>query len=175
MLKNKKSIYVVLPLVIAIWSYVGYQIYDMFKGEDFVETGIGSLPPKMTPDTQYEDTFVVFNNYKDPFLGESGKELRAENSFKAENYSGNHSVNAPASKNYKIQNVKAAPVNEWPQISYSGIIKNQTTSKSVAIILINGKTYTLNQGEEREGIKLLSFSSDAIHLLRGKEKRTFTK
>ena len=146
----------------------------MRSGDDIEDIGITSVHP-IKIDKQDQDTFAVFNNYRDPFLGESGKELHVENISFNRNPQVRSNTNSSNNRNIANQNVKVQPNNDWPQISYSGTIKNQTTAKTIAVLIIGGKTFTLKQGEEREGIKVLSFTSDEIQLARGKEKKVITK
>ena len=174
MLKGKNSIYVLLPLTFLVWGYISYQVYKTFNSDDVEDLTVTSVLP-ISKDKPYHDTFTIFNNYRDPFLGESGKELRSDNSAYNRTQQFSKGTSPVNNRNSNNQASKAPVKDEWPQINYSGMIKNQTTSKSVAVIIIGGKTYTLKQGEERDGLKVVTFTSEEIQLSKGKEKRFFTK
>ncbi len=167
MLKNKKALYVLFPLTILIWGLVSYKIYIGLKGDDDMGVEINAVPTLLVPDSGI-DTFSVFNNYRDPFLG-AVKKPRMNNGL-------DKNASKPNVSNNNVIKPPLPPVNgNWPTIQYSGILKNQSNSTSLILLSINGKTYTLKQGDAAEGIKVISFSNAEVILQRGKEKRNFLK
>jgi flagellar basal body-associated protein FliL len=67
-MKNKKSIYILLPIVLFIWGTVMYQFFS-FSGIDH-KTISESNGFKIKPlQLKERDTFSINVNYRDPFLG----------------------------------------------------------------------------------------------------------
>jgi hypothetical protein len=72
MLKNKKAIYLLIPLNVFIWGYFVYRFYAAFTD--------GDLPPATPPVqvarvSELKDSLLykLDLRYKDPFLTERGK------------------------------------------------------------------------------------------------------
>lgn len=168
MLKSKKALYVLLPLTILIWGLVSYKVYIGLKGEEEVMAENVSALPLVLADKGI-DTFSIFNNYRDPFLSTMKRDPGSKN------YTGG-STKSIAPLNNNGPKPPLPPVNnDWPAIQYSGILKNQTNSTSLILLSMNGKMYTLKQGDVAEGMKVVSFSNEEVTLQRGKDKRRFPK
>lgn len=168
MLKSKKALYVLLPLTLVIWGLIAYKIYTGLKGDDEEIAENNVVVPAVLLNKGI-DTFSLFNNYRDPFLSDIKRTVIHVNS-------GNNSkpVN-PVKNTNTAKSGNLAVTNDWPAVQYAGILKNQSNSTALILLSVNGKTYTLKQGDVAEGMKVLSFSNSEVTLQRGKEKKVFSK
>jgi len=173
-LSNKKTLYILLPVNLAIWDYIGYKIYAAMN-DGGPDISISTSVPELSSLSAKRDSFVIFANYRDPFLNNlpgsgSHKSLHSNPSGANQNKIKNN--NAPQN------NTQKPPVNTntWPEIKYIGSVTNtQASNKSVALVSIAGTTYSLKIGEEVNGIKLTGFNNDQADFKRGKEKKSVPK
>jgi hypothetical protein len=164
MLRSKKALYILVPLVTGIWSLVGYKIYTGIKGDNTPEINVIPLPLINSVEPGI-DTFSLFSNYRDPFLVQITAIPHPS--------SANNPVQSR--KNIAVRKNSALPKDEWPTVVYSGIIKNQSNSMALILLSVGGKTYTVKQEEEVEGLKVSSFTNTEVILLKGREKRIIRK
>lgn len=163
MLKNKKAIYILLPLNIFIWGYLAYSIYAGLKGneDELLITKNESIPLAQVTDTV---TYRLKLNYTDPFLRESAKHH--------EQHTNNGNANANATKaTNPVSGVKTptvAVVKPILDVKYLGIVKNNTTGISTALISINGKTYIIKKGDVVEGVVIKDVFNDYVEIKEGK-------
>jgi hypothetical protein len=163
MLKNKKAIYILLPLNIFIWGYLAYSIYAGLKGneEELPNTKNESIPLAQVTDT---NAYRLKLNYTDPFLKENAKyhEPRTNN--------GNATANTTKTNNpvSVIKTPTVAAVKPVLDVKYLGIVKNNTTGISTALISINGKTYIIKKGDVVESLVIKDVFNDYVEIKEGK-------
>jgi hypothetical protein len=165
-------LYLLLPLNLAIWGYVGYRIYDAMH-EESPDLSNQPVTAEIINLQTKKDSFLLFANYRDPFL-----DNLTEAKSHYQNYeTGNKPKQTPSKNNTNAKNPNnLTNQNNWPEIKYLGSVTNtKASNKSVAMVSIAGVTYTLKNGEEVNGIKLLSFSSDQVEFKKGKEKKVIQK
>ncbi|HWY38186.1 MAG TPA: hypothetical protein VNY73_06475 [Bacteroidia bacterium] len=168
MLKNKKAMYILLPLTLIIWGLIGYKIYLGLKDESGPDETVSDFTPAKILN-KASDTFSLFNNYRDPFLTGIHKAVNSSSFSKPAQPTMNTGKNGNTIK-------PALPLNnDWPPVHYSGLLKNQSNSVSLVLLSINGKTYTLKQGDVAEELKVIAFTNEEVTLLRGKEKKNFSR
>ena len=63
---------------------------------------------------------------------------------------------------------------QWPEIVFVGVVKNNTSLKKVALITINQEEMLLGINDEYEGIKLVSIAQDELILTFAGEKKKIT-
>lgn len=162
MKKNKTSMYVLVPIVIGIWGYIGWKIYDGLKGKDAVNIpALGSAAPATKENVP--DTFQLVANYRDPFLG------KAEVPHVAN--TGGTSVK----KQDKTPQKPAAPVAAgWPAVTYGGMIQKKQ-GPPFALVTVAGQSHLVKAGEKAGDVVVLSVSRDSIQVGWGKERRYFRK
>ena len=146
-MKNKKYIYLLIPLTIVIWGLIIYKIVS-YKGDGY-ESFKKEIKNNNTQDIIIsDDTFSLFLNYPDPFLKQ--KELPIKSNTKRQDH-------------LKNKNIKKH-IN-WPKIKYNGVVCNTVTDKKKINIRINGMDYIMSKNEIIENVKLLKSSNDSIILL----------
>lgn len=163
MLKNKKAIYILIPLNLFIWGYLGYSIYNGLSGEEEEE-----IPPVTTvvktllKADKDSVTYQLKLNYPDPFLREGVK-------VREPDYSVTDKV-ATSPKPKVVAVVKTPTLAPKPadDIKYLGLVKNNTTGVSTALISINGRTYIIKKGDAVTTYTIKEVYSDYVELKDGK-------
>jgi hypothetical protein len=172
MLKNKKAIYILIPLNIIIWCYLGYSIYSGLKEDDLPEISKAKSVNKLN-DLKDTVSYKLRLNYNDPFLRESEKNKTYSNLYNVNN--GNNTANVTVPKNTSPKVPKVEEVKPVPEIKYLGIIKNNTTGISTALVSINGKSYLAKKGDVIEGFGITNITNQVIELKEGKSTIAINK
>jgi hypothetical protein len=159
-MKNKKLLYLLIPLTVLIWGNIIYKIVATVNSGN--EAQIQSIHQiENSAIENMNDTFLINPNYRDPFLG---KMIKKETDVTTT------SIATP------LKTVKNTPViSTWPAIVYLGIIKNQKSNKQLTLVQINGQSYSMKIGESVSEIELCKVCKDSIELKFGKEKKFFRK
>ena len=88
-MKNKKYIYLLIPLTIVIWGLIIYKIVS-YKGDGY-ESFKKEIKNNNTQDIIIsDDTFSLFLNYPDPFLKQ--KELPIKSNTKRQDHLKNQNI-----------------------------------------------------------------------------------
>ena len=149
-MKNKKNIYILLPVVLLIWGMVIYRLFSFTNPE--TDTTITNTSVRLKPlNIKERDTFSIDVNYRDPFLG---KMYRPE-----------------SQKTAATHNVKAIkePI-VWPAVIYRGIVSESNGKKKVFMLSINGKTYFMTERTTEEGVTLKKGNRSTIQVTYKGEK-----
>lgn len=171
MLKNKKAIYVLIPLNIIIWVYLGYSIYDGLRGEDIPIVETESTALKLKPENEGE-AYKLSLNYDDPFLKDGPKPKN----------NGNNASSNPNQQSTVVKQMPAvktptvAPVVKPPaDIKYLGLVKNNNTGIATALISLNGKSFVVKKGDVIETLSVKEVASDYVELKEGKNIMKISK
>lgn len=162
MKKNKTSLYVLFPVVIGIWAYIGWKVYDGIHSEEPVP--VLPMAAAVAEDkAAVPDTFAVRMHHRDPFLGKADSRK-------------NENTAAPKIPTPKFQQSKQQALTtekEWPSIVFGGIMKRRQ-GPVLAMLNIDGQDYLLRENEKAGNLLLVSVSGDsAVVLQRGRERRVF--
>ena len=157
-MRNKKTLYILLPAVVLIWGLVFYKI---FSGINKTPENTFKQPIKKNTNAANEknDTIQLIANYRDPFLG------------------------APAMKSKKITDVNQLMKNNpflvgiinWPDIKYGGIINNKNKNKTIVLMSINNRSYLVSKGDTLKEIKVKDIFRDSIQLIYRNMNKTYRK
>ncbi len=145
-MKNKKTIYVLLPIVLFIWGLLIYQFFSYTSPEPTIPDLQPNLINKLEKMGQI-DTFTIDINYRDPFLGKLYKK--------------------PSEKivNTSIQNKNREPEGIlWPVIKYKGIVTDTKEKTKVFLIVISGKNCLMRIGQTQEEITLKGGNKKEVQL-----------
>lgn len=156
-MKNKKSIYILLPIVLLIWGAVMYQFFT------FSNNPVNELEPQteiaLKPLDFKEQDSVPFNvNYRDPFLG------------KTFNKPGTKSTK---SNSNKVQKKIAQPIEAivWPTIIYKGIVSDTKEKNKVFMLIIDGKTFLMRAKNNENGVFLVEGDRESIEIVYKRETK----
>ena len=157
MLKSKKALFILVPLVFAIWGMVIYQVIDGLDtelpiSEDFE---LGSFRES---DIKTEELLELHMPERDPFLGTIAVKKASQNQ-----------------KNSKIgkETIVETP---WHTIEYLGYVKKESRSGLRAVaIRIDGTGYILKTGSIQDSLKLVKATDDYIIMRYKKKDKKFKK
>jgi hypothetical protein len=150
-MKNKRVVFILLPIVLIIWGAVIYRIYFAVKQKQILN--VKTSMPRIKADLNTEE-FVIVANYRDPFLV-------SEKNDKPK-------IVVPKSV------AKSQPLN-WPNIKYNGSIKNKISSKQLILLNINSKDRIMKIHQTTDGVMLNKVYKDSVEVLFEKEKKTIKK
>lgn len=155
-MKNKKMVYVLIPVVLLIWGYIGVKIFTY--GEEEVDAQPIRIDEIIAGKEEKPETKTLALNYPDPFL----KGIR--------NTSRKRPDNIPKRSPQK----KVIPVN-WGSVTYNGFIKNQKNARKIALLNVNGKQYLAGKGEEFQQMSVVSIQQDSVLLEKESSRKWFRK
>ena len=145
-MKNKKNIYILLPVVLLIWGSIIYRFFS-FRAPETSEPPATEMKIKPLK-IKERDTTAIDANYRDPFLGK---------------------IEVPQSATHKTkakpkQAVKPKEQVQWPTIVYKGIVSDTKDKVKVFMLIINGKTCLMNKGNTAEEVFLKDGNRDAVYV-----------
>ena len=161
-LKNKKAIYILLPLNLFIWVFFVYRFYSAFHEPDLPASAEASV--SKSGDLSDSGSYVLSMDYKDPFL----KDLKPRfNTLSEKDKLLSSSKNM---KNSRSGSKVPALPKQLPEIKYLGTIKNNISGLSTALVSINGESKLVKQNESIGGIVFKSFNKDSLVAKFGKDR-----
>jgi hypothetical protein len=165
MLKNKKAIYILIPLNLFIWGFFAYRIYSAFGEEKQVKvSGSEHLIVKKSLNSNKEKHRFDLS-YDDPFLKAESKQKYPK--------ALNHQMAVKTGFNSKEQlsgpSVISKSESKKPEIKYMGLIKNSSTGIAHAIISLNGQSLIVKKGQVSDGITFKQITKDSLVAKWGKE------
>ncbi|KAF2518529.1 hypothetical protein E0W68_09410 [Flavobacterium salilacus subsp. salilacus] len=145
-MKNKKAIYILLPLVLLIWAMVIYQFFS-FSGSDAVAVNNNKAYTIKPINIPVKDTFTINVNYRDPFLGKM--------------YLPN---NNKTSISKKTKPKPAEPI-IMPHIIYKGIVSDNQNEKKVFMVIIKGQTFLMKEKDTEQEVTLKNGNREYIEVV----------
>jgi len=144
-MKSKKSIYVLLPLVLFIWGTIIYKFFSYTNESVYVvqdnEVSIKPLQIKQ------KDTFTIKMNSRDPFTGTLINEAVSKP---------NHIVTRTS------QEGKEELI--WPMIKYKGIVSDVKDKVKIYMLIIEGRTFLMRKGQKENDILLKDGDKEMVYL-----------
>jgi hypothetical protein len=157
MLKSKKSLYFLMPLVLIIWGMVVYQIID-----------------GLAPDLPVSDDFEMGSFRESETLSKPLKQLHLPDQDPFLGTTTNTKKTIQVKKNNQPQNLSIEQV--WPAVEYLGYVKRDSRSGLRAVAMrINGTSYILKSGAIQDSLKLIKATDDYIIMRYKKEQKRFKK
>lgn len=161
-MKSKTTLWILIPAVLGIWGAIGWQVYAAMKGDD---DNVGAVhgSPFTVPGspTAIPDTFSLLLDYPDPFAAQNAKPK----------------VNVKA-QSQTTQPKATAPVPEqtqWPNIVYSGLVKQPSSGKMLGFLSVNGVSYFVKEGDEVGGVRVERLNQQLVSLRMGKQIKDYVK
>lgn len=148
-MKNKKTIYILLPVVLLVWGKVVYQFFSFANSDKILENTPIDLYIKPFK-IKERDTFSINVNYRDPFLGKMFVTELSVDSKK---------------KTTKIKKVsKQENLIIWPSIIYKGIVADTKNNIKIYMLIIGGKTCLMKKGETENEVFLKDGDNESIYV-----------
>jgi hypothetical protein len=164
MFKGKKSIYILLPLNLFIWTFVGYKIYSALGEENIpLPANMNAATIKLSDNDSVNHELAL--DYSDPFL-------KAE--ARSANHNSGYNLKKPAVSVIHNNNPIAPPPKNI-EIKYLGLVQNKSKGSTTAMVSINGKSHLVKPGQKVDDITFSSITSEILNVKIGKEKLTIKK
>jgi hypothetical protein len=160
MLKNKKAVYILIPLNILIWGFFIYRFYSAYTDSDAPDLAPTARSLKIE-EPKDSAAYKLDFKYKDPFLKEGSKEHRY--------YTSPPSADQQSKKIIPVKTPPGIP-KQLPDVKYLGLIKNNSSGITTALVSVNGQSKLIKQNESFEGIVFKSFNKDSLVAKWGKER-----
>lgn len=152
MLKSKKGIYVLLPLVVLIWGMIIYKVVDAFSDKDPI-TAQDTVVTFTEIKTTEREKFEIGKVGRDPFLGK---------------------IYQPEKKVVKSNKpIRKKETIAWPTIQYKGLVSGQNSSKAIYLVAINGSDQLMNPKSSFAEVTLIKGSSKSITLRYKGQRKQF--
>ncbi|HCB61299.1 MAG TPA: hypothetical protein DEP77_05095 [Bacteroidales bacterium] len=145
MLKGKKSLYILIPAVAAVWGLIIYRVIASQPPEDGYLNNVSEeiFVKNVSPN----DSCKMIWSYRDPFLDRPADQIfEPEFDFSAQNDN---------ISNIKIGSYKSPEPEkkvQWPSIFYQGLIRNKSNGKMVAVFTINKRQVLLSEKQVCDGV-----------------------
>lgn len=143
-MKNKKSIYILLPLVLFIWGTVMYQVFSFSANEEEVMVPTNEISLKPIKISK-RDSVVIDTDYRDPFLGKM------------------YSTEKVKSTKKKASPKKLEPL-VWPTIQYKGIVSDTKEKSKIFMLVINNQTHLMKKGQTENEVFLKDGDRESVYV-----------
>lgn len=148
-MKNKKNIYILLPVVLSIWAAVMYQFFSFASPEETQQLSSNEFRIKPLKITE-RDTFSINVTYRDPFLGKMYAPQQ------------NDSLKKNTVKRNKTLKIVEPLI--WPSIVYKGIVSDTKDKTKIYMLVIGGQTFLMKKGETENEIFLKDGDRESIYV-----------
>lgn len=160
-MKSKTTLWILIPAVLGIWGAIGWQVYAAMKGdEDNAAPKV--ISTEIDEDKQIvPDTFSLLLDYPDPFAVQSAKPK----------------VNVKSQSQITLPKT-TAPVPEptqWPNIVYSGLVKQPSSGKMLGFMSVNGVSYFVKEGDEVGGVRVDNIAANQIIVQWNRQSKLVSK
>ena len=150
-MKNKKSIYILLPIVLLIWAIVIFQFFSFTTFDNSLENT--SMEFNIKPFKVKERTpFSINVAYRDPFLGKM---------YTAAAANPNHKKNTVVSSK---KQAKPEPSIVWPTIHYKGTISDSKQKNKLFIMVIDGHNFYMKKGDTENDVFLKDGDKESVYV-----------
>ena len=160
-MKNKKLLYLLLPLVLLVWGMIFYRVFRVTPGappDEIKYTHAEKKPPagwiKSLPDT-------IAVNYPDPFL-KKYIDAPVKETVKKE-----AKVTVP-----KKVVPKAPPVN-WADLRFYGTTRNEASGTTLAMVAFRGSGSSVREQETVGDFTVKKIGKNFLTVLRGDSTHTY--
>ncbi|MFW0739833.1 hypothetical protein [Flavobacterium sp. T12S277] len=148
-MKNKKNIYILLPIVLMVWGAVLFQLFSFTNSDEIVAANNPELRIKPLKLNQRQ-SFTIDVNYRDPFLGK----MYSENNAPKTKATGSKTAKAPKPKETLV----------WPTILYKGLISDTKEKTKVFMLIIDNKNYFMKIGDTENGVFLKTGDKESVYV-----------
>lgn len=155
-MKNKKSIYILLPLVLIIWGVLAYRILGIFDENELTDDS----PVTQFQNIKYKepDSVKIVIDYRDPFSG------------KIDTKQNNDNISSIIRTEVETTIVQSEKTEIEPTIIYNGLVSDTKDKKKVFMLSVDRKVYLLEKGQEQDNIKIISGNTKEVVVLVNKKK-----
>ncbi|TPN87679.1 hypothetical protein [Aquimarina algicola] len=153
MLKSKKSLYILLPLVVFIWGAIIFQVLGAFSDDDPIFNENTQIDVSEIT-TKEREVFTIEPLERDPFLGTLYQPKKKK------------------SKSTKPR-VQKQTAFLWPNIQYKGLVSGNNNN-AIYLISINGVDQLMKVKQTIDQVTLIKGASSTIRLKYKGKTKNFT-
>ena len=176
-MKNKKLVYLLVPLVFAIWGIIGYKIWSSLSDDEDVSPLSKPLTASLPIAELTSDQLPTLKlDYPDPFLDRQIAIAQKTSGSERPTLSAEVRPTQSGANFRSVKSLPAAPpapaqIVIWPALEYRGLIENRQKGTKVAMLTINGTDYLLQEGQRQQDITLSRIYPDSVLLSLQKQQR----
>jgi hypothetical protein len=172
-MKNKKLLFVLLPLVALVWGAVIYKVVQSLESPTPRPQPGKRMQRQVVSASVAPDTFHLLLGYRDPFL--TG--LPDERQGRGDKPAGFMPVPVPHQRvRLAVPPTTQEPARvQWPEVKFTGLIEHRQKNRRVAMVRINDEDHLLEEKQAAAGLKLVRLLPDSILVEFGKERRFVRK
>ncbi|WP_264536593.1 hypothetical protein [Flavobacterium sp. N1736] len=148
-MKNKKNIYILLPLVLFVWGAVLFQVFSFAKSDETIPLSNSEFTIKPLKINQRQ-SFAINVNYRDPFLGKA--------------YAPQTAISLKKNNSKSSQPAKPKETLVWPTILYKGMISDTKDKTKIFMLIIDNKNYYMKIGDTENEIFLKSGDKESVYV-----------
>jgi hypothetical protein len=163
-MKKINRLYILIPAVVAIWAMIGYQLYAFLREP---ENPVYTMPDRPAAKNAIDSIeYTLIADYRDPFLGRKSA-VRV-------NVGGAKVTPKTTSRVGKTDGTLPKPV-EWDVFTYMGMIENNSSRSRIALMLRQGNSIIIQEGEMIGQFKVVKIWPDSVRLECQGELKSFYK
>ena len=159
-MKNKKTLYFLAPAVLLVWSLIVYQLSEGLSGGNPYYSEAGRTNAEIAPVASDSFQYSLLLNYPDPFLGRTSAPARSTSAV------------VRSEPKAPVQPAPTVPVQEVvhnpTRYQYLGLIEHKGKKDKLALLMVDGKSLMLREGEAAESLQLVKIGQDSVQLKSGK-------
>jgi hypothetical protein len=161
-MKNRKSLYILIPAVLVVWSLIVYRIYNAQQDDSAVYSK--GKPAEISSSGPLEKlNYDLLLNYADPFLKGIKWKKKKEVFKEGEQLT----IVQPNESSKTLPDANQAENDIWKEVRYLGLIEHKLNHSKIVLLEIKGNNYILKLGEIKEGFLLKRIAQDSILLKNG--------
>lgn len=164
-MKSKKSIYLLLPLVLLVWGVIGYKILNNKKKRS--SNIIKSSSAYTVAEEIEKDTFTLLNHYFDPFLKRPYRRATKVNTSVTSTKAPKRTQSKPRQTSTKSR--------VWPIIEYKGLIHNDALNRTSVSLLINKQYVIFTPLLAKEELVVTEVNEEYVVIQFNEEEKKFYK
>jgi hypothetical protein len=179
-MNNKRSVYILLPLVALVWGLIGWRIWAAASEPEEATALAAATAPKVQPAAARLPR--LRRGYADPFRPVAGgRPPGSSGPVPAVAYAPAAAPILPAAPATRLAfpvrpEVPAPPPTatiNWPDIKYLGIITHANGQAQVALLNINNEESIVKVGHSTHDIQVLRLFRDSVQVSFKNQKRSF--
>ena len=152
-MKNQKSKYILLVLVVIVWSMIIARSFSLSRNGGAIinlDENVGHKTLKEEIPLSYD----LYLNYTDPFLEGEDELLTSKDEIFSENSEAD-SKSVVSDDSLKIK---------LPSIIYSGLLSNLSNSEKIGFLVCERKEYMVKVGDSIDGLHIIALSNDFVKI-----------
>lgn len=172
-MKSKRLQYILFPIVGFIWAYTFYKYFIYTpEQESAAPISLPAAPVEFASSTAEVDSFVLLQEYRDPFLGKVRRaqitpDRMPETQPKAPNPN-------PAPRKPAKPKEEPKPT-DWSFLKFSGIVQQSGTDKKIGLLQVNGKMHRVEPGKMYGNVTVLALYADSVRVQFKEEEQTVVR